>query len=369
MKSFNTFLIISVGLVLPGFAQEAPEVIPTAGQMQAYLTQRPEQDMIHWKDPARGESLTVRILEVNDTGVRVQKTAQAGLINRVVPHDTVSGVSFTHTPIERQLIQKPSAEAVGALRVLWDARKATLDMDTSNVAQLGIALAKSLRMKNETAAYDEAAETLQQIGERSPADHHKLAADMESRTLEMARALAAGSPDQTDRIAWEITEVDADPEAMLMATAWLGDRHFEDLKQLEEEHPRWDMDDEVRPIRLRLYHLSLDFALYPSLFHGTHEAEASTGLRKAWQIHQHTQSPQLAMQVLEDLAALYPDSQAAKDTANELARMRASEARGAPLEEVAEEGEPDEETEGTRDKEEQLPIAPPKPERYNLFDD
>ncbi len=364
------FFVTAV-LALPVVARQVLENIPTAEQMQAFLTTRPEQDMIHWKDPARGQSLTVRILEVNDTGVRVQKTAQAGLINRVVPRGELSGVSFTHTPVERWLIQPPAADAAGALRVLWNARSASLVMDTSNVAHIGIALAKALRMTGETAAFDEAAEILRLIQKKSPVELHTNAAAMELKTLEMARALISDLPEETDRIAWEITEIEANPEAMLMATSWLGARHFEDLKQLEDEHPRWDMDDEVRPIRLRLYHLSLDFALYPSLFHGTYEEDASRGLWKVWQIHQHTQSPQLALQALEDLAALYPDSQAAKDSADELARMRTRDARGTLAEETREEGESADEPAETGGDEGQptLPIPRPKPERYNLFDD
>lgn len=371
MRLFPTFILLTTVLILPGAARQAPDPVLTAEQMQAFLSSRPEQDMIHWKDPARGESLAVRIMEVTATGVSVEKTLRSGLTTQAVPRSELSGVSFAHTPMERRLVHDPTANAAGALRVLWDARSATLGMETSNVADVGVALAKSLRMSRESAGFDEAAEILWMVLERNPTDHHKAAVEMEFKTLELARTLVSGTPEEADRVAWEITEIDATPEAMLMATAWLGDRHFEDLKQLEEEHPRWDIDDEVRPMRARLYHLSLDFVLYPSLFHGTHTEEASTGLWKAWKVHQYTQSPELALQTLEDLAALYPDSQAAKDTAVELARMQARHAEGTLMDEkkAAEKSTDDADEPGDDEAHPDRPKSPPRPKRYNLFDD
>ena len=371
MRFIRTFMLLGAVLVLPGAAQDVTAPAPTAEQMRAFLTKRPEQDMIHWQDPARGDSLAVRILKVTDTEVSVQKTLQTGLITRAVPRDELSGVSFARTPLEQQLNHNPSADAVDALRVLWDARSATLGMETSNVADVGIALAKSLRMTGETPVFDEAMELLQRVLESDSTGQRKTTVEMELQTLGLVRALIAGPPEETDRVAWEITETDGNSEAMLLATAWLADRHFEDLKQLEDEHPRWDIDDEVRPLRSRLYHLSLDFAIYPSLFHGTHVEEASTGLRKVWNVHQYTQSPELALQTLEDLAALYPESQAAKDTADELARMQARHAAGKLLEEAAAEKPADDPEEAAAVDEGQpgLPATPPKPKRYNLFDD
>jgi hypothetical protein len=154
---------------------------------------------------------------------------------------------------------------------------------------------------------------------------------------------------------------------MLLATSWLADRHFADLKTIEEENPRWMDDDEVRPLRQRLYHLSLDFALYPSLFDGTRIAESSAGLKRVWEIHQHTGNPVMAKQALEDLAALYPDSKAAHETAAQLTRLRSLEARG----NVGEEKTPEDQDESTANEGGKSPISvpPPPPKKYNLFDD
>jgi len=348
-----------------------PAQAPNADQMRSFLLQRPEQDMIHWKDPARGNSLEVRIIEATDTGIRVQKTLPTGLTDRVLPLTEISDVSFARTSLEQRLITQPAADAAEALRLLWNLRSPTLGMETSNIADVGIALAKSLRMSREPAAFSEAGDLLRTILENDPGDARKAAISNELRTLELAQAIEEAPPEETDRIAWEITGIETGADAMLMATAWLADRHFEDLKQLEEEHPRWHLDDEVRPLRSRLYHLSLDFALYPSLFHGTYTEEAATGLLKAWHVYKHTNAPESALNVLEDIAALYPQSQAANDTADELARQRARREAGTLVEETPAETDPAEnEPTGTDDESDTpLPPPPPRPKRYNLFDD
>lgn len=366
MKLLLPSLLFITALALPVAAETRTEKIPTAEQMHAFLEKRPERDEIRWKDEERG-ALAVRILEVTETELRVQKTVRRELVSRDVSIAELAGFSFELSSLERRLLREPVAEAVPALRVLWEARAPALELKGARVGAIGIALAKALRMTGGSEAFDEAASLLDEIVDKDPSEHRQKTAALELLTLEMARALAEGSPEKTDEVAWKMTGLEVEPEAMLMATAWLADRHFEDLKNLESEHPRWELDDEVRPLRLRLYNLSLDFALYPSLFHGTHVEEASEGLKKAWRVYHHTKSPELALHVLEDLATLYPASQAAEETAQELARLSAREAAETLGEDdgaTAEEAETDD-----ADDTQALPKRPQIPKRYNLFDD
>jgi len=371
MKTALFILLAIFVLVRHGAGQTAPEVIPTADQMRVFLTKRPENDQIQWKDPARGGSLQVRILEVGDKGVSVQKTTQNGLVARVVPLADLNGISFAISPVEQRLLRMPVADAAPALRVLWKTRAGTLGMEGSNVGDFGIALARALRAGMDPAGLEEAASILDHLSAKEPAMHRKEAAKSERQALEMARALVAGPPEETDKVAWNVTEADDNPDAMLMATSWLGDRHFADLKKLQEEHPRWEEDDEVRPLRIRLYNLSLDFALYPSLFQGSRTDDAAAGLKKAWQVYQYTGETSMALQVLEDIAALYPDSQAAKDTAEDLARARSGRDVVKQQDDEVSQDDPasqenDPEEEGEKPG---LPQLPPPPKRYNIFDD
>ena len=364
MRALGSICLLVIALVHPVLGQSAREPWPTADAMRGQLAKRPERDGIHWKDPARGKAVQVRIVEMDDKAVRVQKTLPTGIVDRRIPWADLSGVTFALTPLERRLLDETSAEAVPALRVLWDARKAALRIEGSGVGEIGLALAMALRMSREPQALDEAQALLNHLSATEVTEHKKQAVKDQLRLLEMTRALVLGPPEETDRVAWMVTGEGGNAEVMLLATAWLADRHFADLKRLEEEHPRWEEDEEVRPLRMRLYHLSLDFALYPGLFHGSQREASAHGLKKAWEVHRHTGNNVLALQTLEDLAALYPDTQAAKETANELVGARA---RVASATEQKSSQEPAESAE-TSD-EQVLPKIPPPPKRYNLFDD
>jgi hypothetical protein len=252
------------------------------------------------------------------------------------------------------------------LRVYWESRMATLRLAGSNASTTGLALAKSLRLTGETEAFDEAAKILEQIRTHELAKAPIELARAEQVTLDFCRLLKLGKADDCDKQAWKITEDPDNSDAMLLATAFLADRHFTELRNLEQTHPRWQEDDEVKPVRDRLYHLALDFSLYPSLFLGTREAESAVGLRRVVEIHRFTGDAPLLKNALEDLAALYPESTQAKETASWLARLKHAEASGQPVATAA----PSDEAEGEITHEPAaIPTAPPPAKRYNIFGD
>ncbi|MEX1116701.1 MAG: hypothetical protein WEB53_15755 [Akkermansiaceae bacterium] len=338
---------------------------PTPEQMQVLVRNRPELDEIRWKDPARGAPLKVRIIQSNAQAITVEKTLPAGLVARVIPLGDLGGLSFTFTSGELELHRQPSAAAVAPLRVYWETRHATLRLPGSNAGETGLALARSLRLAGNPAALDEAGKILDQIRSQDPGKDRVDRARAEQTTLDFIRSMHRGKPAETDALAWAITEEPDHADAMLLATAFLAERHFVELRATEEAHPRWVDDDEVRPLRERLYHLSLDFSLYPSLFLGTRVAEASAGLKMAAAVHQFTGANLLAKNTLEDLAALYPNSEAAKEIAPLLARLQALDAAGklSPDPVSADEEAIDEPGDIT-------PTGPPPPpKRYNIFGD
>jgi hypothetical protein len=349
-----------------GFAHAVPL---TAEQMEAGLKTRPETDEIRWKDPARGAPLKVRIVSADSKNLVVDKTLTAGTTTRVVPMSDLAGVEFTLAPRELELHLNPEPAAIPALKILWQARSATLTLGASNASDTGLALAKSLRLTGESPSLDEASKILDQIRAQDSSEHRKDLARAEQTTVDFIKLQKNGDTEATDKLAWKIAESSGNPDAMLLATSHLTDRNFADLKKLVEEHPRWIEDDEVKPQRDRLYHLALDFALYPSLFLGSRETEAAAGLKKASEIYQFTGETLLEMKALDDLAALYPSSEAAKETAPILAKLKALEAAGkltgaadAPEEE---DKKPEEET-----KEEPASAGTPQPpKKYNMFAD
>jgi hypothetical protein len=295
--------------------------------------------------------------------LEVEKTTKAAPERRVLPLELILHLQFHWTAVERNLHQSPSPASIPALRVLWEARSATLGFPGSNVGETGLALAKSLRLSGEVSALDEAEKLLVLLGAEGKDPQVVKAARSELETLAFARLLRDGKPEEIETRAWEITETapDENPDLMLLATARLAEIQFARLKVIEEENPRWEEDDQVKPDRDRAYHLSLDLALYPSLFHATRESEASAGLWQAAKVYHYTQEADLRKQALEDLVQLYPGSPEAREAGTiltSLAKPAAGTAEEKP-EEPAEE-KPDDSTEGK-------PSPPPPPKRYNLF--
>ncbi len=357
-------VILLYALVSMGIAHALPAL--TGEQMQALIKARPELDEIRWKDAARGAPLKVRITNSNAQSVTVEKVLPTGPTVRTVPMSELAGIEFTLTPRELSMHQTPEPAAIPALRILWETRQATMRLPGSNVAETGIAFAKSLRLSGEVSALDEAGKILDLIRGQDTSDSRKDIARGEQSTIDFIRAIKSGKLVETDKLAWKITEEPGYPDAMLLATSFLADRHFKELKAIEEDNPRWMEDDEVRPVRDRLYQLSLDFALYPSLFIGSRQAEATVGLKKAVEVYQFTNQPALAKGTLEDIAALYPESEIAKETAPLLARLKQAEAAGDTAK-ISNEAKPEKSDEES--KEEPAPATPPPPKRYNIFGD
>jgi hypothetical protein len=362
LKCFVVGALVSLGALAISPAAPAP----TAEQMMALIKNRPEIDEIRWKDPARGAPLKVRIISSTAQAVVVEKVLPTGPTTRTVPLGELSGIDFSLTPRELALHQQPDADAVPALKVLWESRQATLKLAGASVAQTGLALAKSLRMSGEISSLDEAGKILDQIrGQDAPAAQKDLART-EQATIDFVRAAKSGKPADTDKLAWKITEDADNPDGMLLATAFLADRHFADLKSTEAENPRWMDDDAVKPLRNRLYNLALDFALYPSLFLGSHQKESAAGLKKAAEIYQFTNENVLAKGALEDIAALYPETETAKETAPLLAKLKAAAATG-DLEKMISEPPAEKKPDEADNKDAPATGAPPPPRRYNIF--
>lgn len=339
---------------------------PSAEEVQKLIRARPELDQIRWKDPARGAPLNVRIVQADSRGVTVEKTLPAGLTTRAIPFGELASLSFRFTSREAALHRTPSAADAPALRVYWESRRATLRLPDSNAGDTGLALAKSLRLSGDPTSFDEAEKILGEIRVQDGSPSRVSRARSELSTLSFLRAVRGGVSPEADTAAWQITEDPDNEDGMLLATAYLAERHFSELKATDEANPRWMDDDEIRPLRQRLHHLSLDFALYPSLFLSTRSEESANGLRIAAQIHQYVGAPLLAKNTLEDLAALYPDTVAARDTAAELAKLKAREAAG----KLSSSPDPVTEEETSDESEtEALPAPPPPPKRYNIFGD
>jgi hypothetical protein len=330
----------------------------TTDQATQALAQRDDLDEIQWSDPAKGVAFRAGIVRARPEGLEVQR----GSVKRLLPYDQIGGVKFGLTMGERQLIAEAKPESIPALRVFWEARRLTLKIPGSNVGDFGLALARALRQEK---IHSEALGIAREVAEQDHDPARKARAKLESDTLDFIQFMQTAKPEEVEKRAWSLIEAtdESNPDLMLLITGYLMIKEFESLQRIEEEHPRWMEDDEVRPERDRHYHRALDLALYPSLFHPRRAAEAAEGLWQAAQVYRYTQEKEQEAGALEDLLALYAESPRTEEARKRFDALRAILVNDAPAP-TADEAE-SEETKPDADPK----APPPPPKRYNLFED
>ena len=116
-----------------------------------------------------------------------------------------------------------------------------------------------------------------------------------------------------------------DPDLLLEVKYLLADADFERLKTLQEEHPKWIEDDEVRPERNEIYHRIIDQYLWPHLFHATRTNAAARGLLGAGRVYEFAGETELARSAYKDLEALYPESSSHEEAAERVVTLSHNE--------------------------------------------
>lgn len=126
--------------------------------------------------------------------------------------------------------------------------------------------------------------------------------------LRLQALIQGGRGDEAAEQASKVLAESEDPALLCEAQLVLGTVYAERLNALEEKHPRWMDDDEIRPQREALFHQAVDANLYPSLFHGSQGKPAASGLWSVCQLFIYTKDSEVAKDYAQDLILLYPDS-------------------------------------------------------------
>ena len=113
--------------------------------------------------------------------------------------------------------RQPAAENVPPLRVYWELRQATMRFPGADIGATGIALAKSLRLAGDPASLDEAGRILDHIRANDPDKSRVEIARAEQLSVDFTRSLATGKLEETDKLAWKITE-ETDDQARAQIT-------------------------------------------------------------------------------------------------------------------------------------------------------
>lgn len=263
------------------------------------------QDVIYLKT---GESLACRVDDLTNNIVNFSLISNAGTAGgsarRTIPSEQVAYIEFDFKPGEAAFFEKRDEATSVQLKGWWDFYFAHLHRPRSRAAAYGIAFGNAIMREEPDAGAVRALSLFDRVIEKawSPEDvalakQGRLRALMALGDLETATGEA--------RILAEATE---DPGLLIEVNYLLAMADRQKLKQLEEEHPRWEEDDEVRPERNALFHRALDQFLRPHLFHATREEVAARGLFAAAELYLFAGEIDSAIARWEDLTRLYPDT-------------------------------------------------------------
>lgn len=231
---------------------------------------------------------------------------QGGVARRTISTSEVAYVEFDFEPGEEEAFAAKETLDMESVEAWWNHHFAHLHRPRSRTGAWGIALGYALLDKDVDLYGSRALQLFDRIAERAwseidvaAAKRGRLHALMRLGELERAITEANILAGQTE-----------DPELLIEVKHLLAEADFARLRELEEEHPRWDEDDEVRPERNELYHSIIDQFMWPYLFHAAREEAAARGLFGAGLVYEFGGEAGLATNAYRDLIALYPESEA-----------------------------------------------------------
>ena len=258
------------------------------------------QDVIHLKT---GESSACEIEAVTDNIVIfLLRGPGGGSAKRTLPMDRVDYIEFGFEQGEEAVFKDLENISAAILETWWEFHFGNLHRPRSRTAVYGIAFANALLKEDPETGAARALSVLDRIIERAWAEEDKSLA----RQGRLRALIASGDLDTAVGEAQILQGETEDPDLSIEVKFLLAEADFAQLKALEEEHPRWIDDDEVRPGRNALYHRIVDQYLWPHLFHATREEAAARGLLSAAGVYEFAAETELARAACEDLINLYP---------------------------------------------------------------
>lgn len=294
-------------------------------------TPLPAQDRIHLKD---GRVAQGRILNLAKPLIsfELQLPGVQGSAKREFDADLIDFIDFAPLPGETEALANPSdPKNQDTLLQLWQQKSVHLAWPANNAGDIGLTLAGQLLQKTEPELIERALR-IYALVEKDDWDETRRA---KAKTGRLRSLIALKRIDEAIQEAQTIARESEDPAVLIEAQIVIAKADFEKLKRFDQDHPRWDQDDELATQRARLYHQVLDQFLHTPLFHGSVEDRAAEALWQVIQVHQYNREALPALDRARDLLQLYPKTPQAAQAQNLLAA--AGSEPGAPPQPPADE--------------------------------
>ncbi len=276
------------------------------------------QDLVVMKT---GETLACRIDDLTDSIVNVTLPAAAGAIGsakRTLAAPEVERIEFGYRPGEEPLFGRRAGATSAELKTWWDFWFPHLHRPRSRSAAWGLAYATAMMREEGAIGAEKALSLFDHLIAKAWSPEDVTAA----KRGRLEALMAKGDLEAATAEARLLAKAIEDPALLIEVEHLLAQADFRALRELEEEHPRWIEDEEVRPRRHELYHRALDQFLKPHLFHATREEAAARGLFHAAELLHFGDEDAEAKARWEDLLKLYPGTSFAAQAKESLATLQ-----------------------------------------------
>ncbi len=254
-----------------------------------------------------GREVTGDIRQLDGDQLVVRRSLDFGQAVERYPLKSIAVVEFAQSREIETVAMLPAGEArTNRLLALWESLKGFVKVPGSPTGRVGLITAAALAASEDRQKSGQALDILSLVeaGDHSP-----------ERRAEAfgARLLLLLKLNQTDEVR-EAAEAalalnpGADARIRAGASLALASLLREQLKALEKENPRWEIDPAVRPERNRLYHRTIELLLQPYLETGSLTNPVAKSLWQLVEFHLETGSNEEAHSVARDIAEIYPST-------------------------------------------------------------
>jgi len=274
------------------------------------------QDVVHYPD---GTTREVEIIAVQGDSYLITLPSpipgQPGG-KTTMKRAGITKIVFGSDPVLQAIEANKTEGSLASARLRWQNLEPLLGTAESHAGWAGCLLGEILLQSDNPARNDGALEIFKKVeagswnvADRQRATRGRLAAMMKKGQLEEASAEAE-----------EIAKLAEDPDLLIETKLLLAQARIASLRRLLDENPRWSEDPPVQADRARLIHEAADFALFPFLFHGTKREQAAQGLWLAHDTYVLAADDSQAVEVLHDIAEIYPETVRAGEAKATLAK-------------------------------------------------
>tara|TARA_R110002096_G_scaffold292391_1_gene486900 strand:+ start:6718 stop:7587 length:870 start_codon:yes stop_codon:yes gene_type:complete len=267
------------------------------------------EDLIMLKN---GNALEGELLSLSDEYATLRIRGEVGSSTGRIAYRNIDYIEFSAIPGE------DTASDVDSLEKIWEQKQKLLSQPRSNAGEIGLSFAEKLLETSNKFTQERALGIFALIEEKDwNTENHPRAKQGRLRSM-----IALGSINEAMSEARRMAEgAEENPRVLIEANYVLATAEFDQLKSVEEENPRWEVDDEVRPVRNRHFNAALDQFLFPYLFYGSEEEASARGLIAAAEVYQYAKDTANARLCAEDVVKLYPNTKHRKRADELLAKL------------------------------------------------